>query len=121
MSDVVVRSQSSWRADTKAIREPSGAHVGSRSSKSPDVRGVASRFGPNVRRRGSVDPPTGTAQIALRGSRLSSSTHATTYATVAPSGDTRGSAALVRRKTSWGCIPAIVLLLSDLPQRRVRE
>jgi hypothetical protein len=36
-SDVVERSQSSWRADTKAIREPSGDQVGSRSSKSPDV------------------------------------------------------------------------------------
>src|SRR5512132_252473 len=33
----------------------------------------------------------------------------------------RGSAALLRRKTSWGCMPAIVFLLSDLLQRRVRE
>src|SRR5438128_973717 len=98
------------RTDVNASQRPSG-----------DQRGVASRLGPNVRRRGSVDPSTGTAQTALRGSRLSSSTHATTYATVTPSGDRRGSPALARRKTSSGCMPAIVLLLSDLLHGGVRE
>src|SRR5947208_16422552 len=96
------------RTDVNASQRPSGDH-----------RGVPSRLGPNVRRRGSVDPSTGTAQIALRGSPLSSSTHETTYATVTPSGDRRGSLALVSRKTSCGCMPGIESLPGSGPDHRL--
>ncbi len=59
---------------------------------SGDQRGSPSAFSPVVNRRGGADPSTAASQIAALYSLASLSTDPTTYATVVPSGESRGSA-----------------------------
>ncbi len=59
---------------------------------SGDQRGSASAFSPLVNRRGGADPSAAASQIADLYSFASLSTAPTTYATVVPSGESRGSA-----------------------------
>ena len=71
----------SARLDVNASCVPSG-----------DQRGSPSAFSLAVNRRGGADPSAAASQIAALYSFASLSTDPTTYATVVPSGDSRGSA-----------------------------
>ena len=72
------------RLERKAILVPSGDH-----------RGVPSRFGPVVKRRGGEDTSAAANQIEERYSLASRSMLQTEYATALPSGERRGSTAPV--------------------------
>ncbi len=71
----------SARLDVNASRVPSG-----------DQRGSPSDLSPLVNRRGGSEPSAAASQIADRYSLASLSMRPTTYATVEPSGESRGSA-----------------------------
>src|SRR5438876_12333655 len=88
------------RFEVKASRVPSGDH-----------RGVASRFSPEVKRRGGPDPSEGASQTAPRYSLASLSTRQMAKATVRPSGDTRGSSAPASSYTSSGVMPDMLVSL----------